>query len=230
MGINPDEFGKIITWDDNNLPYPMEYYLNELEIDINTCILSKNAARILGVEKNDYIYVKVDENLRGGDVVSARVIDVIDAWPTYYPYVTENNGLRLDSYLVVLNNKAINKVASNQEYKVWMNTDLTVPELKSLTIKLGARADNYNDRVSSRLDNVINGKREQYLSGINSVRQATNGSLTLGFISVVFVCAVGFMIYWMISIKSRMLQIGTMRALGMSFNEVYRIVIWEEIV
>ena len=229
MGINPDEFGNIITWDDDNLPHPMEYYLNELKMDINTCILSKNAAKILGVEKNDYIYVKVDENLRGGDVVSARIIDVIDAWPTYYPSVTEKNGYRQDSYLVILNNEAIDKVASNQEYKVWMNTDLTVPELKSLTIKLGAKADNYNDRVSSRLENIVNGKREQYLSDINSVRQATNGSLTLGFISVVFVCAVGFMIYWMISIKSRMLQIGTMRALGMSFNEVYRMVVWEEI-
>ena len=117
----------------------------------------------------------------------------------------------------------------NQEYRVWMNTDYNVNELKQITIKKGASADKYIDRVSARLENIINGAREQYLSQINSVRQATNGSLTLGFIAVIFVCAVGFIIYWMISIKSRMLQIGTMRALGMSFNEVFNMVIWEQI-
>ncbi len=229
MGINPDEFGEIITWDDSILPKKMDYYLNKMEKNINTCIISKNVADILGVKAGDVIYVLVDSKLRASDVVSAEIIEVVEAWPTYYPKVKDKNGIERDRYLVVLNNSAIDKVANNQRYSVWMNTDYSVSELKQLTIKLGATADSYNDRVSARLENIINGAREQYLSQINAVRQATNGSLTLGFISVIFVCAVGFIIYWMISIKSRMLQIGTMRALGMSFNDVYHMILWEEV-
>ena len=229
MGIYPDQFGKIITWDDSILPNSMEYYLDKLDKDINSCIISENAAHVLGVNIGDNIFVRVDTSLNAGNVVSAKIIEIVKAWPTYYSTQTQENGIESDRYLIILNNRAIDKVASNQNYKVWMNTDLSVKELKDLTIKLGATSDNYYDRVSSRLENVVNGKREQYLSQINSVRQATNGALTLGFMSVILVCAVGFIIYWMISIKSRTLQIGTMRALGMSFNEVYRMIIWEEI-
>lgn len=229
MGIFPDEFGKIITWDDTILPNSMDFYLDKLDKNVNSCIISENVAKILGVKTGDTIYVRVDESLRASDVVSAEIIEVVEAWPTYYPTETDAYGVEKDRYLVVLNNTAIERVARNQEYKVWMNTDYSVTELKKITIELGAKANSYYDRVSARLENIVNGSRERYLSQINAVRQATNGSLTLGFVSVIFVCAVGFIIYWIISIKSRMLQIGTMRALGMSFNEVYHMILWEEL-
>ncbi len=229
MGIYPKEFENIISWDDSILPQKISYYLNKLESDKNTCIISKNTAKALDVKVGDSLSVRVDENLKGGQVVTAKILDIVEAWPTYYSSFVDKNDVTLQNYLIVLNNNAIEEITTNQEYSVWLNTDFDVNTLKNMTIKLGASADDYRDRVSARLDNIINGAREQYLSQINSVRQATNGSLTLGFIAVIFVCAVGFIIYWLISIKSRMLQIGTMRALGMSFDEVFNMVIWEQI-
>ncbi len=229
MGITPKEFSKLITWDDSILPQSMDEYMRQMQNDIKSCIISRNVAEKLNVKKGDVINVYVDETLSRRTVIDANIIEIVEAWPTYYPTEINEFGEEVDRYLIVLNNDAIDKVSKNQNYKVWMNTDYSVDELKTLTMTLGARADNNYDRVRVYLENIINGKEEQYLSQINSVRQATNGSLTLGFISVIFVCAIGLVVYWIISLKSRMLQIGTMRALGMSFKNVRSMVILEEI-
>ncbi len=228
MGITPDEFSEIVKWDDSILPKPMSYYMKEMNKDINSCIISKNTAEKLGVKKGDYISVYVNGYTSRRNVIDAKIIEIVNAWPTYYDTKLDENGDKVNRYLVVLNNKAIDKSEKNPDYSVWMNTDLSIAELEHLTMEIGARGD-VGERIRVYLDNVINGKQEQYLSQIDSVRQATNGSLTLGFISVIFVCAIGLVVYWVISLKSRMLQIGTMRALGMSFKNIKSMVFLEEI-
>ncbi len=50
--------------------------------------------------------------------------------------------------------------------------------------------------------------------------QATNGILTVGFIVVLTLCSVGFLIYWILSIRSRQLQFGIFRAMGMTMGEI----------
>ena len=46
---------------------------------------------------------------------------------------------------------------------------------------------------------------------------------------VLLLCAVGFLIYWILSIRSRELQFGIFRAMGMSMREVISMLIWEQI-
>ena len=46
------------------------------------------------------------------------------------------------------------------------------------------------------------------------------GVLTVGFIVVLVLCAVGFLIFWILSIRSRELQFGIFRAMGMSMREI----------
>jgi putative ABC transport system permease protein len=230
LAIEPKEFGKIVSWDDSILKHPLDYYLDMLDEDMYTCILSTNAAKLLGVDVGGMVHVHPDKDLKNNVVVSAKVIAIVDAWPAYYSTKTNSAGIEKDNYLCVVNINAVDKVAGNQQYSVWMNTDedYTSSELKMLTVSLGATADKAEDRISARMNNIVNGARERYLSSIDSNRQATNGSLTLGFIAIIFVCAIGLIIYWMISIKSRTLQIGTMRALGMSFRDVSEMILWEQ--
>ena len=59
--------------------------------------------------------------------------------------------------------------------------------------------------------------------------QGTNGILTVGFIVVLALCSVGFLIFWVLSIKSRSLLFGIFRAMGMSMREVYTMLINEQL-
>jgi putative ABC transport system permease protein len=53
--------------------------------------------------------------------------------------------------------------------------------------------------------------------------------LTVGFIVTVLVCFTGFLIYWILSIKSRVLQFGIFRAMGMSLRNIVSLLINEQI-
>ena len=61
------------------------------------------------------------------------------------------------------------------------------------------------------------------------VMQGTNGILTVGFIVVLLLCSVGFLIYWILSIQSRSLQFGIFRAMGMSMREVFTMLLNEQL-
>ena len=59
--------------------------------------------------------------------------------------------------------------------------------------------------------------------------QGTNGILTANFIVVLLLCMVGFLIYWILSIRSRELQFGIFRAMGLSMGEVIRMLAVEQV-
>ena len=54
----------------------------------------------------------------------------------------------------------------------------------------------------------------------DTVYQVTNGLLTINFMVTLILCAVGFLIYWILSIRLRELLFGVYRAMGMSMKEI----------
>ena len=42
-------------------------------------------------------------------------------------------------------------------------------------------------------------------------------------------CIIGFLIYWILSIKSRTLQFGILRAMGMKFREIIMMIVYEQL-
>ena len=58
--------------------------------------------------------------------------------------------------------------------------------------------------------------------------QGTNGALTLGFIVSMLICAVGFLIYWIMSVQGRVLQFGIFRAMGLSKSAVIGMLVSEQ--
>ncbi len=66
-------------------------------------------------------------------------------------------------------------------------------------------------------------------SKMDATLQGVNGALTLGFITIMAMCFIGFLIYWILSIKGRTLQFGILRAMGMSFREIISMIVYEQI-
>lgn len=218
MGINPGEFQEIITWDNSILPKKMSEYMQMLDANPNGCILSTNAAKELDVTVGSTVFVVPNSDLKANKGINATVLAIVEAWPTYYSNKTDINAIeKSENYLVVVNSAAADAVSANLPYEAWLNTTQNTAYFKQLAIKNGGR-----------VTNIVNGAREIYISSINGVRQAINGSLTMGFISVMITALIGFTIYWIISIKNRTLQIGTMRALGMSLKQVNEMIFSEQ--
>ncbi len=59
--------------------------------------------------------------------------------------------------------------------------------------------------------------------------QGTNGILTMGFLMTMILCATGYLIYWILSIRSREMIFGILRANGMHRGEIFHILINEQL-
>lgn len=63
--------------------------------------------------------------------------------------------------------------------------------------------------------------REQLASAKNDpFLLALNGILTLGFVLSIFVSFIGFLLYWVLSLRGRTLQNGILRAIGLSLRQL----------
>jgi putative ABC transport system permease protein len=61
------------------------------------------------------------------------------------------------------------------------------------------------------------------------ILQGTNGALTLGFVVTMLISTIGFLIYWILSIRDRTLQFGILRAMGISMREIIGMLFCEQI-
>ena len=59
--------------------------------------------------------------------------------------------------------------------------------------------------------------------------QGTNGVLTMGFVVTILLCAVGYLIYWIMSIRSREMIFGVLRACGMHKGELIHMLLNEQL-
>ena len=116
-----------------------------------------------------------------------------------------------EKYLIVANYATVVEKFGMTPYSVWMSlskgkTDLT---------------DTQSEKVQSEIYRNITSAQQLIDENKNSATvQITNGMFTLSFILSLIVCSVGFLLYWVMTLKQRELQFGIYRALGMRMREV----------
>lgn len=217
MGINTKEFGEIADMPDNLLPLDFYDYLNVLANTPNGVLLSENMRKEYGYEIGNTLLV----NLKNRKF-SLQVVGFVNYWPTYqakvYSIDKDNEIMVEDEYLLVANLSYVQRKADVTPYGIWMNfedeTDGFYSYIKNNDIKLKSYTDVIVAKEDLRKDTLF---------------QGTNGILSLSFMVILLLCAVGYLIYWILSIRSRELLFGILRAMGMSKNEVFHILLNEQI-
>jgi len=103
-------------------------------------------------------------------------------------------------------------------YDVWIKTEGSSQFLYDYAAENGTLYNSFRDADAE----VQKQKNDPMFQGTNSV-------LTISFIVVLLLCATGFLIYWILSIQSRTLQFGIFRAMGMSKNEIWSMLLNEQL-
>lgn len=214
IGIDPYEFGQTAWFRPDLLPYHINQYLNLMAKDSRAFIVSSSFKKKYNAKIGDIISVNW-----GSDNIPLEgyIFAFVDYWPTYNPYPEEKN---LDAKdLVVANLSYINAKMHTEPYEVW------------LKLKKDAATDTvYNDIKNKKLEvlSIRNTNQEIISKKNDAMLQGTNGSLTMGFIVTLIICAIGYLIYWILSLNKRILQFGIFRAMGISFKEIINIIIVEQ--
>lgn len=225
MGIHTREFGEI-TWVDQELSGRHYYeYLNDLAPDVDGVLVSENFRAKLGYEIGDRIsYQPEGSGSKNNAFNTAKIVGFFSYWPGYAPTVTELNPdgtvTTRENYMVVAHYNKLKKVYGVRPYQVWV------------ALKEGhdsAEAYRWFEDKKIRLTKYVDKASKLRSTLEDPLLQGTNGILTMGFIVTILLCAVGYMIYWIMSIRSREMIFGVLRACGMHKGELFHMLMNEQI-
>ena len=214
MTVNPGEFSKVVWSNSRILPTHINNYLNAL-YDYNAGVLLSSSFRdTYGLKLGDTVECTWGSN----STFTATVLAFVDCWPSIQPYEKTETGEYRD--FAIMNFDYV-RVATNVEpYEVWIK------------LKDGTKTEDFYKAIEK--DKILCTKLEvasqQIIQKKNDpMLQGMNGALTLGFIIIMIMCIIGFLIYWILSIKSRTLQFGILRAMGMKFREIITMLLTEQL-
>lgn len=229
LGIHTKEFGETASLLDGLNEEHWFHALNALAKNADGVIISKSVAEELELSVGDSVkYTRYnpiqsqEENTIG--TVSGKVCAIVEAFPGYdrYQYVQNEDGeiMLQEKHLIIANYATVVGYFGLTPYSVWMrSTSGTDDEqiaayLEEKDIKAAEWTSADELAAKSRSAAMI---------------QITNGMFTMSFLISLLICSVGFLIYWIMSIKNRELLFGIYRAMGMPMRDINQMLLNEQI-
>ncbi len=225
IAIEPKSFGEC-CWYRNDLSKKHWYnYLNKLADNYNGILISKTMADDLDFKVGDKVDVNFQDELGRYEFEYSygKIVGIVDYFPTmeneYAEYNKKDEVQKTNKYYMVMNFDYVMGSIKIHPYSIFIktkdgNTDAVYDFVRGEGLKLEEFYDMPNELLISKNDPIF---------------QATNGLLTIGFLVIMVLCVVGFLIYWILSIRSRELLFGIYRAMGLSRRELNKMLINEHI-
>jgi len=215
MGIITDEFGQVAYFKNGLLDKHWYNYLNSMADNADSVLVSSNF-KDLGFKVGD----KINFSDQYGEA-RGIIAGFVDYWPTYQSVakVVDKDGVEKEvpQYLIVAHLSKLQNVWGITPYQVWMKIDGSSSFIYEFAENNNVVFESFKDLSAM----IINKNNDPFFQG-------TNGVLTLGFIIILLICAIGFLIFWILSIISRTLQFGVFRAMGMSLREIIGMLLREQ--
>lgn len=210
-GIHTKTFGETTSLPDGCMQEHYYTYLNKMAENADYILCSSTFRDILGYKVGDTITYKSGENA----AIQGVIADFVDYFPGFTPDKVALNpdgtSYKQYKYLIVANLSALQRSWGVIPYEIWFKT------------AEGATTDDFYRFVQE--NHVLLSKCTDLSEEVGKIRQdtvfqGTNGILTMSFIIVLLLCGIGYLIYWILSIKSRELLFGVLRAMGLGKGSV----------
>lgn len=220
IGIDTDQFGRTAWYRRGMLAHSFNDYLNLLASNPYAVLVSRSVEKQLGVKPGDQIYV----GWNGAGTEPFVVYGAINYFPTFNPNPagSASDGSEKDAkpMLVVGHLKTIQNVLDLEPYQDWIKVKAgasqsrLIAAMQKENLKLTAFTDTKRQIVALKNDPFI---------------LSLNGVLTLGFLIAVLISFLGFLLYWLLTLRSRSLQLGIIRAMGFSFRQLVSMLAVEQL-
>lgn len=218
MAIDTDAFGRTAWFDESLLPHHINEYLNAMAQNARAVLVSANFRDEYGLKLGDVInYWNTDsESTRG------IIYGFVDYWPGYAPFTHEKSSdgvyRETENHLIVANLSQVQDVMGVRPYSVWVRAKDGAQFLYDYAETSGTRYAVFED-VDAKIVEMKN----------DPMIKSLNGVLTVGFIVALALCFIGFLMYWILSIRQRTLQFGIYRAMGMRMREILTMLLNEQL-
>lgn len=220
MGIHTKEFGSMTKVPDELLSKPYYESLNDMAKVADGILVSSNFKSLLGYDLGDSLTFY----RTSGMDATGTIVGFVDYFPGYAPTVMKMNpdgtAVEQDNFLVVAHYDVLKQRWGTQPYEVWID------------LKDGYGSEDMLSWIEENDIQVVkySNKSEKLQDTMEDpLLQGTNGVLTMGFIVTILLCAIGYLIYWIMAIRERELMFGVLRACGFHKGELVHMLINEQI-
>ncbi|MBW5447961.1 FtsX-like permease family protein [Cohnella sp. CFH 77786] len=223
IGIDTDDFGRTAWFPEGLNAYPFYEYLNLIASDSRAVLISRTLAEQRNVKSGDTIFAGWGET----DKQPFIVYGIIDYFPTFNPNpplgsvdASDKETERNAPMLIVGHLSRIQLQLGLEPYQVW------------LKLKPGASTEELYKAIENSglsVTSILNTRADLVKAKNDPFLMALNGVLTLGFIISILVSFVGFLLYWILSLKGRTLQNGILRAVGLSLRQLVAMLALEQL-
>lgn len=201
MGVDRADFSRVAYWRRDFAAYRMGTLMNNLATSPDAVIVPSEFLRQNVLAIGDTFRLQVQ--LYGKAVaLDAKVAGTFEYFPTWYPGSAEAG------WLFVGNLDNLYEYAGDQyPYDVWLRTNgkYTKADMNKQLLDLGFRAS-VSDVALDRVD------KEQ----TRPERQGLFGFLSIGFAAAALLTVLGFSLYALFSFRRRFIELGMLRAIGLS--------------
>jgi putative ABC transport system permease protein len=210
VGVDRIDFPEVSYFRRDFAPANLGALMNALAVRDDAILVSRKVLTDYRLDVGDQIEVTIP--VGSTPKVNFRIAGVIDYFPQQYPEEQEFFVANLDFIF--------NSVGGMYPYDVWIKADpsLTTEELMEGTKDLGI--------VVMR---SYNAREEVDEEQLRPERQGVFGLLSVGFMAAAFLTLLGFLIYSFVSFSQRYIELGVLRAIGLSVGQMGIFLIAEQL-
>lgn len=218
LGIDTKDFGETTWFRSDLLERHLNEYLNLIAGEPRAVLVSRSMADQYDLKPGDPIQV-------GWQFVDYRpfiVYGIIDYFPTFNPNPQRSTRSTTPEmpHLIVGHLWVIQSAMALEPYQVWIKLKdgadraTLYDEMQQKGIKVAQIVDTEQDLVKMKNDPLMLG---------------INGTMSLGFLMALIISFSGFLLYWVLSMRKRILQIGVFRALGLTVKQLISMLAAEQL-
>jgi putative ABC transport system permease protein len=201
IGVDRVDFGQTAFWRRDFANPSLGGLMNDLARTSEGVLVSRDLlAR--GLQLGDNLRVNVYEN-QENSTIDFKVVGVFDYFPSWYPGEKPLIVGNLDYYFEA--------IGGENPYDVW------------LRLKDGANPDQVVEGVDKIYGFVMDNKissQELYAAQSKPERQGFFGLLSVGFVALALLTVLGFLLYAYFSFRRRFIELGMLRAIGLSATQM----------
>lgn len=216
LGVDYQTFSQVAFWEKSFARSPLTTLLNELAANPGSLIVSRELLENEGLQIGDTLLISVSQ---GGQslVQEMRIVDSVDFFPTWYPETGPLFVGNLEDLFLSFGRELPHDVYLS--LKPGTNPEDVVYAVRGFSILLDLNADQ-SRLVRDGLNIQVDGWKSSHLLITNEQarpeRQGLFGLLSVGFITSALLTVLGFLLYAAFSFRRRFIELGMLRAIGLS--------------
>jgi len=222
LGIDRLSFPSTAYWQKDFAKEQLGLLMNQLAADPNGILVSNNLLKKQKLKIGDTLTLGVTTGVAGQSItLEANIVGSFDLFPTWYP----ENGTMIVGNLEELFLRA----GADYPHEVWLGTTSSADSesiayaVRGFSILLDQQTDQ-----SKLVQNGLNTIVKEWSSADSRIRaeqgrperQGLFGLLSVGFIASALLTVLGFLLYALFSFRRRFIEMGMLRAIGLSIQQM----------